>query len=84
MPLRWSVLFWGMEAEDSKKMQLVQAYADSIKMIWVVMAALSGAVFISSLFVKGYSLNQKHETIQGFDHGDREMRLDEEHQSVAN
>ena len=55
-----------------EKTQLIQAYADSIKMIWVVMAALSGAVFASSVFVKGYSLNQKLETLQGFNHGDRE------------
>jgi hypothetical protein len=77
-------LIGGMEAGRPEKTQLVQAYADSIKMIWVVMAALSGAGFISSLFVKGYSLDQKHETLQGFDHGDREKDLDEKDQFVTN
>jgi multisubunit Na+/H+ antiporter MnhB subunit len=77
-------LIRGMEAGRSERTQLVQAYADSLKMIWVVMAALSGAVLISTLFVKGYSLNQKHETFQGLDHGDRERVLDEKDQSAAN
>ncbi|KAI4215180.1 MAG: hypothetical protein LQ351_002495 [Letrouitia transgressa] len=57
---------------STEKTQLVQAYADSIKMIWVVMAALSGAVFVSSAFVKGYSLNQELETSQGLKHRDGE------------
>lgn len=52
-----------------KKTQLIQAYADSLKIIWVVMAALSGAVLVSTVFVKGYSMNQELETLQGFDHG---------------
>ncbi|KAL3423478.1 MFS multidrug transporter [Phlyctema vagabunda] len=52
-----------------EKTQLVQAYADALKMIWVVMLALSAAGLIASLFTKGYSLEQKHETLQGFDHG---------------
>ena len=55
----------------NEKTQLIQAYADSIKMIWVVMAALSGAIFISTFFLKEYSLNQKLDTLQGFNHGDR-------------
>lgn len=55
-----------------EKTQLVQAYADSIKTVWLVMAALSGAVFISTLFVKGYSLDQQLDTLQGLSSGDRE------------
>ncbi|KAL8999383.1 MAG: hypothetical protein Q9188_005902 [Gyalolechia gomerana] len=47
------------------KTQQVQAYADSIMTVWLVMAALSGTVFISTLFVRGYSLDQKLETLQG-------------------
>ena len=62
-------LIKSMEA-GNEKTQLVQAYADSIKMIWVVMAALSGAIFISTFFLKEYSLDQKLETLQGFHHGD--------------
>ena len=63
-------LIKSMEA-GNEKTQLVQAYVDSIKMIWVVMAALSGAIFISTFFLKEYSLDQKLETLQGFNHGDR-------------
>ncbi|KAL9030493.1 MAG: hypothetical protein Q9196_001395 [Gyalolechia fulgens] len=63
----------GMEP-GLEKMQLVQAYADSIKTVWLVMAALSGAVFISTLFVKGYSLDQKLETLQGLNDGDHEKK----------
>ncbi len=63
----------GMEP-GLEKTQLVQAYADSIKTVWLVMAALSGAVFISTLFVKGYSLEQKLETLQGFNDGDHEKK----------
>ena len=74
-------LIQGMEP-GTKKTQVIQAYADSIKMVWVVMAALSGAVFISTFFVKGYSLDQKVETLQGFDHGDRENGPEKE-QPVA-
>ncbi|KAL9619139.1 MAG: hypothetical protein Q9160_006228 [Pyrenula sp. 1 TL-2023] len=55
-----------------RKTQLVQAYADSLKMIWIVMAALSGAVFVSSFFLKGYSLDQEHKTLQGFNDGNQE------------
>ena len=40
-------------------------------MIWVIMAALSGAIFISTVSVKGYSLDQELQTLQGFNVGDR-------------
>jgi hypothetical protein len=57
-----------MEA-GTEKTQLIQAYGDSLKIIWLVMATLSGVVLVSTAFVKGYSMNQKLETLQGFDHG---------------
>jgi hypothetical protein len=68
-------LIKNMEA-GTEKTQLIQAYADSLKTIWLVMAVLSGAVLVSTAFVKGYSMNQKLETLQGFDHGgnDEELR----------
>ena len=61
-------LIKNMQAE-TEKTQLIQAYTDSLRTIWIVMAALSGAVLVSTVFVKGYSINQKLETLQGFDHG---------------
>jgi len=56
-----------------ERTQLIQAYADSLKIIWVVMCALSAVGLLASLFTKGYSLNQKHDTLQGFEHNKREQ-----------
>lgn len=55
----------GMEA-GLQKTQLIQAYADSLKTVWIVMCALSGAGLLASIFTKGYTLNQEHKTLQGF------------------
>ncbi|KAA8575435.1 hypothetical protein EYC84_004597 [Monilinia fructicola] len=57
--------------EGLEKTLLKQAYADSLKMIWVVMCALCGAALITSLFVKGYSLEVEHKTLQGLKEGKR-------------
>lgn len=51
--------------EGLEKTQLKEAYADSLKMIWIVMCALSGAALVSTFFVKGYSLEVEHKTLQG-------------------
>ncbi|KAB8305027.1 hypothetical protein EYC80_004332 [Monilinia laxa] len=51
--------------EGLEKTQLKQAYADSLKMIWVVMCTLCGAALITNLFVKRYSLEVEHKTLQG-------------------
>ena len=51
--------------EGVEKTQLKQAYADSLKIIWVVMCALAGSALIASCFTKGYSLEQEHTTQQG-------------------
>lgn len=53
-------------ADGDAKVQLIQAYADSLKIIWVVMAALAGVAMVASFFTKGYSLDQIHQTKQGF------------------
>jgi hypothetical protein len=54
-----------------EKVQLTQAYADALKIVWVVMCALSAVGLISSVFTRGYSLNQEHKTLQGFKHGEK-------------
>ncbi|KAF7888709.1 uncharacterized protein EAF02_003250 [Botrytis sinoallii] len=51
--------------EGLEKTQLKEAYAGSLKMIWIVMCALSGAALVSSFFVRGYSLEVEHKTLQG-------------------
>jgi hypothetical protein len=50
----------------TEKTQLIQAYADSLKTIWIVMCALSALALLASLLTKGYSLQQEHKTLQGF------------------
>jgi hypothetical protein len=58
-------------AQGVEKTQLQQAYADSLKVIWVDMCALAGAALIASCFTKGYSLEQEHTTQQGYYEGER-------------
>jgi hypothetical protein len=53
-------------ADGEAKVQLILAYADALKIIWVVMAALAAVAMIASFFTKGYSLDQIHQTEQGF------------------
>ncbi|MCJ1284408.1 hypothetical protein MMC26_003740 [Xylographa opegraphella] len=50
-----------------QKALLIQAYADSLKTIWMVMCALSAVALLSSAFVEGYSLDVAHETEQRFE-----------------
>lgn len=52
-----------------RKKQLLQAYADSLKVLWLVMCGLAALALVSSAFVKGYSLDVALETEQGFKHG---------------
>ena len=51
--------------DAGQKTQLKTAYADSLKIIWVFLCALSGACLISTFFVKSYTLQQEHQTLQG-------------------
>ncbi|TVY38551.1 Efflux pump [Lachnellula subtilissima] len=53
-------------AEGTDKTHLIKAYSDSLSTIWMVMTALSGVAFVASLWTKGFSLTQEHNTKQGF------------------
>jgi MFS family permease len=53
-------------ADGIEKTQLIKAYADSLDTVWIVMTALSAVAFFASLWTKGYSLTQEHNTKQGF------------------
>lgn len=55
--------------EGTEKTQLIKVYADSLKIIWIVMCALSGVGLVASLFMKAYTLDQELTTLQGFDGG---------------
>ena len=48
------------------KEQLIQAYADSLKSVWVTMCGLAALAMFTSLFTKGLDLNKPFETEQGF------------------
>jgi MFS family permease len=49
-----------------KKTQLIQTYSNSLRTIWIVMSVLSGIGFLISIFIKEYTLEQEHKTLQGF------------------
>ena len=52
------------------KTDLVQSYADALRVIWAVMCALSGVALIASLWTEGIDLNRELETDHGFMHQD--------------
>jgi len=54
------------------KVELIQVYSDSLRSIWIVLTALSVLGLVASVFTRGYSLNQEHKTLQGYD--DRKER----------
>ncbi|KAI9737569.1 MAG: hypothetical protein M1834_009724 [Cirrosporium novae-zelandiae] len=55
-------------AAGTDKADLIQAYADSLKIVWVVMCAFAGVGLILSLFGEELDLNKPLETEQGFKH----------------
>jgi len=59
-------------AKGVEKTQLVSAYADSLKTIWIVMCALSAVGLVASLWTAKYSLDQEHKTMQGYQGNTRE------------
>ncbi|KAL8822773.1 MAG: hypothetical protein Q9191_006497 [Dirinaria sp. TL-2023a] len=52
--------------QSSVKAELIQAYADSLKIVWLTMCGLGGVAMIASLATKGLDLNRPLETEQGF------------------
>jgi hypothetical protein len=53
--------------DDKMKGDIVAAYVDSLRMIWIVMCALASvAMLLSFIFVKDIPLDREHETEQGF------------------
>lgn len=55
----------GME-EGLAKSQLLQAYADSLKVLWVTMCGMAAIGLVTNFFVKHYTLDVKQQTEQGF------------------
>lgn len=61
---------------DPVRTQLIQSYADSLKIVWITMCGLSAFALILSLFTEGLDLNKPIETEQGFRY--KEKSRDEE------
>lgn len=56
--------------QGEQKREVIQSYADSLKIIWVTMAGLAGVALILSVWTEGLDLNRPLETEQGFLRGD--------------
>lgn len=57
-------------SEDALKKEMVEAYTDSLRFVWVAMCALAGvAMILSFAFTKVISLERQLETEQGFVYG---------------
>ena len=52
-------------ADGARKMELMTAYTDSLRTVYIVMCALAGVCLVASLCIKGYDLNVGLETEQG-------------------
>lgn len=52
--------------EGQNKLDLRTAYVDSVRVIFIVLCALSAVALVSSCFIKSYDLNRALETEQGF------------------
>ena len=69
-----------MEGDQSvQKAQLIQAYADALKVVWITMCGLAAVAGLSSLLIKGLDVNQPLKTEQGFaDERKRDVEKDGE------
>jgi MFS family permease len=56
----------GMPSESVERASIVQAYADSLKVVWAVMAGLAAVAGLLSLLTEGLSLDRELDTEQGF------------------
>jgi hypothetical protein len=54
-----------------EKRELVQAYADSLRIVWAVMCVLSGIALLGSFWVRPVSLDRKLNTKQGLQQEER-------------
>jgi len=65
--------------QHAVKTELITAYVDSLRVLWLIMCGLAGLAFILSLaFTKGKSLDRELETDQGFMHDDDWLLGDDE------
>ena len=60
-----------MPADSPERTMIINAYADALKVVWVVMAGIAFVALVSSAWIEGLSLDVEHST----EHG---MRLEDE------
>jgi MFS family permease len=58
---------------------LVQSYADALKIIWIVMCGLCAVAFIASFWTQHFDLNRELETDHGFKHDAKSADVEEGH-----
>ncbi|KAG8527144.1 uncharacterized protein KY384_008573 [Bacidia gigantensis] len=56
----------GVPEQAEQYRDLVQAYADALKIVWIIMCALAAVAGASSLVIKGLGLDRPLNTEQGF------------------
>lgn len=52
--------------DGAQKTDLIEAYSDSLHVIWLLMTVISMVALVSSCFTKEFTLVQEHNTKQGF------------------
>jgi hypothetical protein len=76
---------WPHEGDEGVMREVViNAYVESLRMIWVVICVLAGVAFLCSLiWIKEISLERELETDQAFIHDRKAASLDEEKSSSS-
>jgi hypothetical protein len=76
---------WSQEGEERiRRAVVVEAYVESLRMVWIVMCVIAGVAFICSLiWTAEISLERELETEQGFIHEKKKKATDLEASSVS-
>jgi hypothetical protein len=74
---------WSREGEEGiMRAAVVNAYVESLRMVWAVMCIFAGVIFVASLiWIKEISLTRELKTEQGFRYGGKKGGDEEQQQS---
>jgi Major Facilitator Superfamily len=67
-----------MPSSNPMRAEIVQSYADSLKIVWISMCGFAAVALFLSIFTKGIDLNRELETEQGFKHENKRDSKDVE------